>query len=231
MRTSSVKVFGQRQATPVIKPPSIAVLKTKSKRKSIEDLKAAAKDRRKYRRIKIRLSGRFMREDQQEYPCYTNDISAGGMSLSTAIECESGEYVVCYIEEIGRIEGFVVRNHDGGFAIAIEATVHKREKLVATLTWLLNRNELQCCQTRRHVRQIPSKPLTTLVRQDGSHVTAKVLDLSIGGARVDVKASLQSGEKVYLGKSSGYVIRVEENHICIQFDTVQPSLSIQSFFS
>ena len=231
MRNSTARVFGQRQVTQIVKTPLKAVSPANSKRKSIEDLTAAATDRRKYRRIKVQLSGRFMREDQQEYPCYTNDISAGGMNISASVKCEPGEYVVFYIEEIGRIEGFVVRNHDDGFAIAIEASSHKRERLVATLTWLLNRHELQDPQERRHERQIPTNPQTTLVRSDGKKLPVKVLDLSIGGARVSVKALMKTGEKVYLGKSSGYVVRVDEDSIGIQFDTEQSPKNMHPFFA
>ena len=231
MRTSASRVFGQRQVTQIVKAPLNAVSRTKSKRKSIDDLQAVAADRRKYRRIKVRLAGRFMREDRQEFPCYTNDISAGGMNISASVKCEPGEYIVFYIEEIGRIEGFVVRNHDDGFAIAIEASAHKRERLVATLTWLLNRHELEDPQERRYERQIPTKPYTILKRDDGSQIKVKVLDLSIGGARISVKASMKSGEKVFLGKSSGYVVRVDEGSIGIQFDTEQQPQAMHTYFS
>ncbi len=231
MRNSTARVFGQRQVTKIVKTPLKVVSSAKSKRKSIDDLTAAAADRRKYRRIKVQLSGRFMREDQQEYPCYTNDISAGGMNISASVKCEPGEYVVFYIEEIGRIEGFVVRNHDDGFAIAIEASAHKRERLVATLTWLLNRHELEDPQERRYERQIPTSPATTLMRANGKRLPVEVLDLSIGGARVSVKALMKTGEKVYLGKSAGYVVRVDKNSIGIQFDTEQSPATMHPFFS
>ena len=231
MRTANARVFGQRKTTEIIKTPLKVIPKTNSKRKSPADLTAAAADRRKFRRIKVRLSGRFMREDQQEYPCYTNDISAGGMNISASIKCEPGEYVVFYIEQIGRIEGFVVRNHDDGFAIAIEASAHKRERLVATLTWLLNRHELEDPHERRHERKIPTQPKTTLVRADGSKTPVEVLDLSIGGARVSVKISMKTGEKVFLGKSSGYVVRVDEDSVGIQFDTEQQPHTMHPFFS
>ena len=231
MRNSTARVFGQRQVTQIVKTPLKVVSPSNSKRKSIDDLKAADTDRRKYRRIKVQLTGRFMREDQQEYPCYTNDISAGGMNISASVKCEPGEYVVFYIEEIGRIEGFVVRNHDDGFAIAIEASAHKRERLVATLTWLLNRHELQDPQERRYERQIPTQPVTTLVRSDGKRIPVKVLDLSVGGARVSIKALMKTGEKVYLGKSSGFVVRVDDGSIGIQFDTEQSPQTMHPYFS
>ncbi len=231
MRPASARSFGQRTASPSIPTPRIAIRPARPKRKSLDDLKAAAVDRRKYRRIKVRLSGRFMREDQHEYPCYTNDISAGGMNISAAVKCEPGEYVVFYIEEIGRIEGYVVRNHDDGFAIAIEASAHKREKIVACLTWILNRHELQDADGRRHTRETPTRPLTSLVRTDGTEIQAKVLDLSIGGARISVNADLHPGEKIYLGKSRGHVVRAGTDGIAIQFDTEQSSQALHPYFA
>lgn len=230
MKTSLSRVFGQRSTAPISPKTLKVVSHNKSRRKTADDLKAVDADQRKYRRIRIRLAGRFMREDQQEFPCYTTDISAGGMNISTSINCEPGEYIVFYIEEIGRIEGFVVRNHDGGFAVAIEASTHKRERLVATLTWLLNRHELEDTQERRFERQIPTNPHTTLVREDGSKLRVKVLDLSLGGARIDINTNMKIGEKVYLGKSSGVVVRCDNDGVGIQFDTVQSVHAIHSYF-
>ncbi len=231
MRTATARVFGQRQAPLVIKTEPGPVVKRKSKRKTKDDLKAVSADQRKYRRIKVRLAGRFMREDQLEYPCYTNDISAGGMNISATVNCEIGEYIIFYIEELGRIEGHVVRSHNDGFAIAIEASAHKREKLVASLTWILNRHELGSHEERRHLREVPTNPTTKLIRADGAEITARIIDLSIGGARIKINATLTTGEKVWLGKSSGYVVRVAEDGTAIQFDTEQSPGAMQGYFS
>ncbi len=228
---TTARIFGQRQAPLAVRTEPDQVTPRKSKRKSHADLKAIAADHRKYRRIRVRLAGRFMREDQREYPCYTNDISAGGMSISATVNCEIGEYIIFYIEELGRIEGHVARNHDDGFAITIEASDHKREKLVASLTWILNRHELEGHEARKHLREVPTNPATKLKRADGSEMNAHILDLSIGGARVKLNANLKTGEKVWLGKSSGYVVRVGEEDIAIQFETEQSTRIMHGFFS
>ena len=231
MSTATARIFGQRQALLAVKTELNVVASRKSKRKTQDDLKAVSADQRKYRRIKVRLSGRFMREDRQEYPCYTNDISAGGMNISATVNCEIGEYLIFYIEELGRIEGHVVRNHDDGFAIAIEASAHKREKLVASLTWILNRHELDGCDERQHLREIPTNPMTKLVREDGTEINARILDLSMGGARILINAKLKTGEKVWLGKSSGYVVRIDNDGVAIQFDTEQSTQTMHGYFS
>ncbi len=217
--TATARLFGQRPHQPVFTTSPTAVTGNKSRKISPERLLELAEDRRKYRRIKVRLSGRFMRRDNRDYPCYTNDVSAGGMSVSAAVVCEPGEYVVFYIEEIGRIEGYVVRNLADGFAIAIDASPHKRENLVASLTWILNRHEFHGSESRRHERHIPANPLTSLVREDGSQHDVLVRDLSVGGARIIVNASLHIGEKIRLGKSCGLVVRLEDNGAAVQFET------------
>jgi len=229
--SATARIFGQRQAPLAVRAEPDFVAHRKSRRKSHDDLQVLANEQRKYRRIKVRLAGRFMREDQQEYPCYTNDISAGGMNISATVNCEIGEYIIFYIEELGRIEGHVVRNHDDGFAITIEASDHKREKLVASLTWILNRHELDGIEARRHLREVPTNPTTKLVRADGSEIDARIMDLSLGGARVKLNAKLKTGEKVWLGKSSGYVVRVGEDDIAIQFETEQSTQIMHGFFS
>ena len=63
--------------------------------------------------------------------------------------------MVAYIDHIGRIEGKIVRAFDGGFAMSINATARKRDKLAAKLTWLANRHELNLPEDRRHDRVTP----------------------------------------------------------------------------
>lgn len=40
-------------------------------------------ERRRHQRVKVALTGRFMREDRQEYPCQTINMSPGGVLLAT----------------------------------------------------------------------------------------------------------------------------------------------------
>ena len=108
-------------------------------------------DRRRHKRISVTLLGRFMRESKEEHACKLVDISAGGAAIVSPAAVSMGERVVAYFDHIGGIEGIVARTFDGGFAIRINATRHKREKLAAQLTWLANRSEL-VADGRRHER-------------------------------------------------------------------------------
>jgi hypothetical protein len=188
-------------------------------------------ERRRYRRVKVRLAGRFMRENQHEYPCYTNDISGGGVSFTAPVECKAGELIVAYIEEIGRVEGMVVRTYDNGFAILLKATEHKREKIIATLTWLLNRHELGGSDARRHERLVPSNPSSTLRLADGTEIETQIYDLSLGGARIAHHDGPRTGDVVVLGKTRGRIVRIDEAGIGIEFDREQSIKAIDHHLS
>jgi len=97
-------------------------------------------DKRRHRRVPVDLAGRFMRENKQEYPCKVINMSAGGMALLAPVTCDDGERIVAYLDNLGRIEGIVVRSFDGGFAVRILASLYKRERIANLLTWLITRS-------------------------------------------------------------------------------------------
>jgi hypothetical protein len=106
-------------------------------------------DRRRHVRFEVNLLGRFMRADKNEYPCRAISISVGDAAFMSPVTVTTGERVVAYLDSIGGIEGVVTRVIDGGFAVKISATQHKREKLAAQITWLINRAELDGMEARR----------------------------------------------------------------------------------
>jgi len=71
-----------------------------------------ALEKRLHRRIDISLAGRYMLANKQEYRCRTTDISVGGLSIRGYEKGNLGDKIILYIDEIGRIEGTVVRHLD-----------------------------------------------------------------------------------------------------------------------
>src|SRR3990167_6782492 len=124
-------------------------------------------DRCRYQRVRVNLLGRFMLEDRHEYPCQTADMSPGSIALVTPVNGRIGERVIAYIDHIGRVEGTIVRILEGGFAKTINATLRKKDKLAAKLTWLANRHELNLPEDRRHDRVMPSNPYAQITLPDG----------------------------------------------------------------
>jgi hypothetical protein len=189
-------------------------------------------DRRRFRRVHVDLLGRFMRADKQEFSCRMYDISIGGCALltQTPVPVEPGEKVIAYFDQLGRLEGPVARIFDGGFAMTLQSTIHRREKLCATLTWLVNKSELPGIDERRHERNAPSNDIADLKLDDGIVIACKILDVSISGASVATDARPVPGQVVQLGKLRARVIRHHETGLALEFLDVQNPSALRRYF-
>jgi hypothetical protein len=143
-----------------------------------------AKERRKHQRVNVELMGRYMLESRREFPCQTVNISPGGLALVAPMSGALGERVVVYLDQVGRVEGSIVRLLPNGFAIAFSATIRKRDKLASQLTWLANRQILGMPEDRRHERLQPRNPRTIITLDNGVQSVARLIDVSTSGAGV-----------------------------------------------
>lgn len=191
---------------------------------------AVALDRRRHKRIGLALLGRFMRANKQEYPCKLIDISVGGVAMNSPVELEAGERVVTYFDHLGGLEGRVVRVFPGGFAIELTATQHKREKLAAQITWLMNRNELDSASERRHERFAIQAKLSSLKLGGDVAVPAKIINVSISGASVGTDARPAIGTEVVIGKLRAKVARYHAEGIGVEFSDIQNPDALRRYF-
>jgi hypothetical protein len=184
-------------------------------------------DRRRNQRVNVNLLGRFMLEDRREFPCQTQNMSPGSAALTTPIVGRVGERVVAYIDHIGRIEGQITRAYDGGFAMTISATLRKKDKLAAKLTWLANRHELNLPEDRRHDRATPIIPSVTISLPDGREYRARVIDMSLSGAAVALDVKPPIGSPVMVGKLRASVVRHFDEGVAIEFATLQTAGTLE----
>jgi PilZ domain len=188
-------------------------------------------DRRRNKRVAVALLGRFLRtSNKQEYPCKLHDISVSGAAIMAPVELAHDERIVAYFDHIGGIEGTVVRIFDGGFAIKLAATQHKKEKLAAQLTWLINRSELDGLEARRHERNKPGNGSSTLQLTEGIVISCQVLDISISGASIGTNARPALGQEVHVGKLRARVMRHHEQGIGVMFLDVQSTTALRKYF-
>jgi hypothetical protein len=188
---------------------------------------AKEQDRRRFQRVRVNLLGRFMLEDRHEYPCQTVDMSPGSLALITPIEGRIGERVVVYVDHIGRIEGEIARRFEGGFAIKINATLRKKDKLAAKLTWLANRHELNLPEDRRHDRITPVNPMVQMRLPDGREYTCRIIDLSLSGAALGLEDQPPIGSQVMVGKLRAEVVRHFDEGVAVEFATPQTAQTIE----
>ena len=184
-----------------------------------------AEERRRHQRVKVNLLGRYMLADRREFPCQVVNMSPGGIAIVAPVSGNPGERVIAYVDHLGRLEGKIARALENGFAMTIEATLRKRDKLAAQLTWLANRHILNLPEDRRHGRFIPRKAMARLILPNGNNVTCRVIDLSESGAAIAISPELRPvvGAMVTVGKAMGRVVRHIEDGFAIEFTRSQHS--------
>lgn len=191
-------------------------------------LTALDPDRRRHKRFALTLLGRFMRANKQEYPCRMIDISVGGVSVHAPVEVEMGERIVAYFDHIGGVEGQVVRIDEASFALQFNSSSHKREKIAAQITWLINRDDLSDHEERRHER-IQVNKTTQLKLSEGVTLPVRLIDFSISGASMMVPPDVRPviGAEVTLGRLRARVVRYHEHGIAVQFIETQSTENVR----
>lgn len=184
---------------------------------------------REFSRVDLTLFGRFMLENRQEYPCQVLNMSPGSAALIAPVSGSVGERVIAYVDHIGRLEGKILRLLDGGFAMSVNATERKRDKLAAKLTWLANRHELNLAEDRRHERIAPRNPAGIIKLEDGRVYQARILDLSLSGAALELSVKPAIGTVLWLGKMRGRVVRHFDEGVAIEFAIVQTRDSLEEY--
>lgn len=187
-------------------------------------------EKRRHNRVRLSLLGRFMTVQGREYPCQVINISPGGAAFITPVSGSEGDRIVAYVDHIGRIEGRIVRTFDGGFAMAISATMRKREKLASQLTWLANRKALGLPEDRRHERVQPRNPDSSIRLPDGRTYPCRVIDMSISGAAVAMSVCPAIGTEVYLGRMRSCVVRHFDGGVAVEFSDVQDLRALADHF-
>ena len=184
---------------------------------------------REFSRVELTLFGRYMLSNHQEFPCQILDMSPGSAAMITPVSGAVGERVIAYVDHLGRIEGDILRLFDGGFAMSIKATTHKRDKMAAKLTWLANRHELNLPEDRRHERIAPRSRAAVIKLEDGRVYQTKILDLSLSGAAIELSVRPAIGTVLWLGNMRGRVVRQFDEGVAIEFAIVQTRNSLEDF--
>lgn len=187
-------------------------------------------DRRRHPRFPLTLLGRFMRANKQEFPCKLQDISVGGAAIMSPVDVEEGEKIVAYFDEIGGVEGVVARIFPGGFGMRLTVSAHKRDKLAAHITWLVNKDEIGGADTRRHRRIEVLNKSSTLRFADGTVLDCKVLDVSLSGASIGTEARPSIGSEVIFGKMRCRVMRYHERGIGVLFLDIPDPEAMRRYF-
>jgi hypothetical protein len=180
----------------------------------------------RFQRVKISVLGRYMLADRREFPCQVLEMSPGDAMVVAPVAGLVGEKVIAYIDHLGRIEGVITAQIDGGFVMDISASSRKRDKMAAQLTWLANKDLLNLPEDRRHERVVPDIRHSTVVLDDGRRYNCKIIDISLSGAAIELDVRPAMGTPVTLGRMRARVIRHFQNGVAVEFVSSQEMLNV-----
>jgi hypothetical protein len=180
----------------------------------------------KFQRVKVSVLGRYMLADRREFPCQVLEMSPGEAMVVAPVAGMVGEKVIAYIDHVGRIEGTITSQIDGGFVMDIAASTRKRDKMAAQLTWLANKDILNLPEDRRHERVVPDIRHSTVVLDDGRRYNCKIIDISLSGAAVELDVRPAMGTPITLGRMRARVVRHFQNGVAVEFASSQEMLTV-----
>lgn len=173
-------------------------------------------EQRRYRRIQLAVPVKFLTEADAEREGTLLDISAGGLALSAEARPTLGVPIVLYVDNLGRVEGRVVRHIEQGFAVEFAASDAKRERLADRLAWIANRESLPSDTPARPI-EVAQRDKPRFIMHDGREVECKVLDMSVHGVWLQVNVKPPLGEEVTIGRMRGRVSQHHATGIAIEF--------------
>lgn len=174
-------------------------------------------ERRRWQRILISLPLSFLDESGRENKGHTINISGGGLLFQTETPPFRGDRLVCYVENIGRMSGHVVRSCAGEVALISDAPFMKRDRIVDMLTWLANKEKLKLPEERRASRTTGSSSVLVLTK-DGQELRCHVMDMSfVGVALATSDKRPLIGDPVQVGSQRGRVARYLPEGFAVDF--------------
>lgn len=188
-----------------------------SRRPSLR-LPQEARERRLHRRVPWTTRARGLTEDGVEFTAQTVDICAGGIRIVVEQPLRVGETLVLYLDDIGRVEGSVIRPlSETEYAVVLSNPRRKREKIADQLTWLINRDRLNLVEERVAERR-PGGGQVLVKFGQGMSVACAVVDISIFGAALRTNGPRPMlGVKVKVGERAGTCVRFFDGGFAVDF--------------
>lgn len=176
------------------------------------------RERRRFRRMPLAVTGRLLDTTGQEYDCRTADISPGDVRIVSNTLPNVGARVVIYLEGLGRVSGRVARRcGEGEMAVIFDFSAHKREKMAEQLTLVINKDLGIEEDARPALRE--GAQTVRLEFETGEAYDGEVVDFSLAGITIKSKRPPPLlGVWVRVGTVYGRVARLIEGGFAIDLE-------------
>lgn len=177
------------------------------------------------RAVDLRTGGRYslanrydMHGNRREFACRTSRISPFQMLVEAPVLAASGERVITFFGELGKLDGWISDVTRGGFLLDLAVDRKAREQLAAKLVWLEKKQREVVIDARGQKRLVPEEPHTNLIFADGTTLSCFVIDVSPSGVAVSADAEPEIGTRLAVGRAVGHVVRRFNEGFAVQFD-------------
>jgi len=170
-------------------------------------------DRRRSRRVALKLRGRYMLSDGYESHCETLDISTTGVRIHADVLADIGERVIAYIDDLGRIEGDTVRRGDDWFVMEIRITRGRIDRIAQKLRELSGVS----LETTMVAPILTEKRTAKLQLAFGQVYALEVSDETSFGAKVHADFRLLHGAKLTIDGRPAIVVGDEPDGFLVEY--------------
>ena len=181
--------------------------------------RTSAQERRRFRRFEVIVGGRLLDPLGREHDCRTLDMSPGDLRIAAPIGIDIGQRVVIYLEHFGRLAGAVTRcGESDDFAVLLEASAHKREKMAEQLTWHVNKSKLDLNDLGEAIHPAQYVSRARIEMDNGDVIEGQILDFSLAGVTVKALRVPPLGAWVRVSGTYGKVARRIEGGFAVDFE-------------
>lgn len=176
------------------------------------------RERRRFRRMPVEITGRLLDPFGREHDCRTADISPGDVRIVSDMTPAVGERVVIYLDGFGRVSGKIARKcGEGEMAVIFDFSAHKREKMAERLTLAVNKDLGIEESARPAIRE--GAHTVRLEFETGEAYDGEVVDFSLTGITVkSQRPPALLGVWVRVGTVYGRVARLIEGGFAIDLE-------------
>ena len=172
---------------------------------------------------------RNIRGERREFACRTVSISTEAIALTGPVRGTAGERVIAHFDELGKIDGQIVRLVRDGFVMSVRLPDAERARLASKIDWLDRHKNYRLPDDRKHRRIIPKRPHSTVMLADGTVMGCFVIDMSVSGVAVSADITVQLGDVLAVGKVIGRVVRIFPEGFALRFIELQHPDQLESW--
>lgn len=176
-------------------------------------------NKRHHPRRSLDVAVRFVTSADLESAGLLQDISEGGLRMTTAAAAEIGDKIIAYPEGLGRLTGTIIRKDAGGIAVAFDLSDNQRAYLAKRIESALSGIPyLKLLEKRAHHRLDLNIDSAVADAKTGETFECRIVNLSATGAQIQSDYRPPVGSEVRIGAMRGHVVRLDRDGFGLAFE-------------